>query len=117
MFEFAFFTFALLCAGGIAGALFWGNLFKKVLCLSVFSNSIVMLYVLLGFYEGSSSPIVHSIVELPLKFANPLPSVLMLTAIVVGISVQAIAFALVIRVRKDYGTLEENEILEKIRLD
>jgi multicomponent Na+:H+ antiporter subunit C len=45
-------------------------------------------------------------------YSNPLPSVLMLTAIVVGIATTALALALIVRIREDYGTIEEDEILE-----
>jgi len=48
----------------------------------------------------------------PTIYSNPLPSVLMLTAIVVGIATTALALALIVRIREDYGTIEENEILE-----
>ena len=116
-FQFAFFAFAFLFSMGICGALFWGNLFKKMVCLSIFSSSVIIFYLLLGFYKSSTFPIVHGIIEKAEGFANPLPSVLMLTAIVVGISVQALGFALIIRIKKDFGTLEECKIIEKIRLD
>ena len=48
-------------------------------------------------------------------YSNPIPSVLMLTAIVVGIATTALALALVVRIREDYGTIEEDEILEMDR--
>jgi multicomponent Na+:H+ antiporter subunit C len=116
-FQFAFFTFAFLLSIGLCGALFWGNLFKKMVCLSIFSSSIVIFYLLLGFYKSSNFPIFHGLIENTTGFTNPLPSVLMLTAIVVGISIQALGFALIIRIKKDFGTLEESKIIEKIRLD
>jgi multicomponent Na+:H+ antiporter subunit C len=117
IFEFAFVGFAFLFTIGLCGALFWGNLFKKMLCLSVFSNSIIVFYLLLGYYKNSTFPISHGVIENIANFTNPLPSVLMLTAIVVGISVQALGFALIIRIKKDYRTLEEAEIISKIRAD
>jgi multicomponent Na+:H+ antiporter subunit C len=116
-FEFAFFAFAILFSGGLCGALFWQNIFKKMVCASIFSTSVIIFYLLLGYYKNSSFPIVHHVVESVEGFTNPLPSVLMLTAIVVGISVQSLGFALIIRIKKDFGTLEENEIMEKIHLD
>ena len=116
-FEFAFLAFALLSSLGLLGALFWGNLFKKMLCLSVFSNSIIIFYLLLGYYTHSTSPIKHEVLYSFEGITNPLPSVLMLTAIVVGISIQALGFALIIRIKKEQGTLEEDELLEKIQLD
>lgn len=116
-FEFPFFVFAFLFSAGLCGALFWNNLLKKMLCLSIFSNSIILLYLTLGYYLNSTTPIVHSAVQTLEGITNPLPSVLMLTAIVVGISVQALGFALIIRIKKDYGTLEEGELISKIHLD
>jgi multicomponent Na+:H+ antiporter subunit C len=116
-FQFAFFIFAFLFSASLCGALFWENLFKKMVCLSVFSSSVIIFYLLLGYYTNSSFPIFHDIIETTAGFTNPLPSVLMLTAIVVGISVQALGFALIIRIKKDFGTLEERKIIEKIRLD
>ena len=112
--EFTFFAFAFLFSISLLGAFIWGNLFKKVLCLSVFSNSIIIFYLVLGFYKNSTFPIHHGVVESVQGFTNPLPSVLMLTAIVVGISIQAIAFALVIKTKKEFGTVEEDEILEQL---
>ena len=110
-FQFVFFTFAFLFSAGLCSALMWGNLFKKVLCLAIFSNSIIMFYLILGYYKDSTFPIIHGIPPEGAIYTNPLPSVLMLTAIVVGISIQSIAFALIVRIKKDYGTLEESEIL------
>lgn len=110
-FQFVFVCFAFLFSAGLCGVIFWGNLLKKVICLSVFSNSIVVFYLLLGFNYGSHPAIMHSAPQVIADFTNPLPSVLMLTAIVVGVSVQAIAFSLVIRIKKDFGTLDESKIL------
>ena len=116
-FEFAFFAFALLCSIGLFGALFWGNLLKKMLCLSIFSNAIIIFYLILGYYVNSLPPIQHKVLEFVEGITNPLPSVLMLTAIVVGISIQALGFALIIRIKREYGTLEEDELIQKIHLD
>jgi multicomponent Na+:H+ antiporter subunit C len=116
-FNFALGGFAVLFSIGLCGAILWGNLLKKMVCLSIFSNSIIIFYLLLAYLYGSIPPITHDTPSNLMAFANPLPSVLMLTAIVVGISVQALAFSLVIRIKKDYGTLEEDEIIKKVRLD
>lgn len=115
IFEFGFLAPCMLFAGGLCGALFWDDLFKKVISLSILSSSIIIFYLILGYYNFAQMPINHGEITDVNNFINPLPSVLMLTAIVVGISLQAIAFALIIRVKKDYGTLSEKEILEKIK--
>lgn len=114
-FEFAFFVPCILFAGGLCGALFWNDLFKKVICLGVFTSSVIIFYLVFGYYKLAKMPIFHGEILDVNNFINPLPSVLMLTAIVVGISVQAIAFSLIIRIKKDYGTLNEKEILVKLK--
>lgn len=116
-FNFAVLGFAILFSLGICGAILWGNLFKKMMCLSVFSNSIIIFYLIMGYFYASAPPITHSIPTDLTSITNPLPSVLMLTAIVVGISIQALAFSLLVRIKKDYGSLEESEIMQKINLD
>jgi multicomponent Na+:H+ antiporter subunit C len=116
-FEFAFLVFSMIFSFGLFGALFWGNLFKKMLCISVFSNSIIIFYLIFGYYLDSKAPILHNVINSVEGITNPLPSVLMLTAIVVGVSIQALGFALIIRVKKEQGTLEEDELLAKIELD
>lgn len=114
-FEFAFLAPCILFSAGLCGTLFWHDLFKKVICLGIFTSSIIIFYLIFGYYKFAGMPIFHGEILDVNQFVNPLPSVLMLTAIVVGISIQAIAFSLVIRIKKDYGTLNENEILDKLK--
>ena len=86
------------------------NLVKKVMGLTMMQVSVILLYVAMAKVEGGTAPIVqHGTVD-PI-YSNPLPHVLMLTAIVVGISTTALALALVVRVREGYGTVEEDEIV------
>jgi len=83
------------------------NLIKKLIGLSVFQVSVFLLYITIGVVEGGTAPIVtaaHSV------YSNPLPSVLILTAIVVGVATTSVGFALVVRIREEYGTIEEDEI-------
>ena len=88
-----------------------GNLIKKVMGLSIFQVSVILFYVAIGKVKGGTPPIIpeggHEVV-----YSNPLPHVLMLTAIVVGISTTALALALIVRIQEAYGTVEEDEILE-----
>ena len=85
------------------------NLIKKVMGLNLFQVSVIMFYVALGKVRGGTPPIFPADDGNPL-FSNPLPHVLMLTAIVVGIATTALALALVVRIKEEYGTIEEDEI-------
>ena len=92
-----------------------GHLLKKVIGLNIFQTSVFILYISIGYIEGGTVPIVAGQVvgnTGDLVYANPLPHVLILTAIVVGVSTTALALALIIRIRDAYGTLEENDILK-----
>ncbi|MDR3500429.1 MAG: cation:proton antiporter subunit C [Parvibaculum sp.] len=95
---------------GLYVAIARGNLVKKIVGLNLFQTSVFMLYISMGKVEGGTAPILTG---LPATvYSNPLPHVLILTAIVVGISTTALALALVVRIREAYGTIEEDEILE-----
>ena len=83
------------------------NLIKKVIGLNVFQTSVIMFYILLGKVKGGTAPIRAEGFEV---YSNPLPHVLMLTAIVVGIATTALALGLVVRLHEAYGTIEEDEI-------
>ncbi len=87
-----------------------GNLVKKVVGLNIFQTSVLLLYLSMGKVTGGTAPIVFD-TKSPVTYSNPLPSVLMLTAIVVGVATTALALALIVRIREAYGTVEEDEIL------
>ncbi|MEX0618322.1 MAG: cation:proton antiporter subunit C [Pseudohongiellaceae bacterium] len=87
-----------------------GNLLKKIIGLNLFQTSVFIFYISTGMVEGGATPI---LTEGTVLYSNPLPHVLILTAIVVGISTTAVALALAIRIREAYGTVEEREIQEK----
>ena len=84
-----------------------GNLIKKIIGLIIFQTSIFIFYISIAKITGATAPIIKQGVEL---YSNPLPHVLILTAIVVGISTTALALALVIRIKQAYGSIEEDEI-------
>ncbi len=86
-----------------------GNLVKKVIGLNVFQTSVFLLYISMGKVAGGTAPILTGKPEL---FSNPIPHVLILTAIVVGIATTALGLALVVRIREAYATTEEAEIAE-----
>ena len=83
------------------------NLVKKVVGLNVFQVSVFLFYISMSKVEGGTAPILAEGIEI---YANPLPHVLILTAIVVGVATTALALALVVRIREAYGTIEEDEI-------
>jgi multicomponent Na+:H+ antiporter subunit C len=92
------------------------NLIQKVIGLNIFQVSVFLLYLTMGKVRGGTAPIVMA-GHLPGKtvYSNPLPSVLMLTAIVVGVATTALALALIVRIREAYGSIEEDEIVAKDR--
>jgi multicomponent Na+:H+ antiporter subunit C len=83
------------------------NLIKKVVGLNIFQVSVFVFYISMGKIEGGSAPILDDAVKI---YSNPLPHVLILTAIVVGVATTALALALVVRIKRAYGTIEEDEI-------
>jgi len=84
-----------------------GNLVKKIVGLNVFQVSVFLLYITLGKIKGGTAPILADGIE---AYSNPLPHVLILTAIVVGVATTALGLALVVRIQDAFGTIEEDEI-------
>jgi len=84
-----------------------GNLVKKIAGLSMFQTSVFILYISMGVVQDGTVPILIEGVQ---NYSNPLPHVLILTAIVVGVATTAVALSLVIRINESYGTVEEDEI-------
>ena len=87
-----------------------GNLVKKIVGLNLFQASVFMLYITMGKVKDGTAPILTG--NPNEIYSNPLSHVLILTAIVVGISTTALALALTVRIRESYGTIEEDDILE-----
>lgn len=86
------------------------NLVKKIVGLNIFQTSVFMLYISMGKVTGGTAPIVAEGVT---QYSNPLPHVLILTAIVVGVATTAVGLALIVRIKRAYGTVEENEFDNK----
>ena len=84
-----------------------GHLIKKIVGLNIFQTSVFIFYISVGKVEGGTAPIWQEGIVL---FSNPLPHVLILTAIVVGIATTALGLALTIRLHEAYGTIDEDEI-------
>jgi multicomponent Na+:H+ antiporter subunit C len=89
-----------------------GNMVKKLIGLSIFQTSVYLLYIEPGKITGGTAPIVDPAFTL---YTNPLPHVLILTAIVVGVATLALGLALVARINEAYGTIEEDEIFDRDR--
>ena len=83
------------------------NLVKKIVGLFIFQTSVFILYISMGKVRGGTAPILAEGLH---TYSNPLPHVLILTAIVVGVATTALALALVIRIKEAYGTVNEDEI-------
>ena len=86
------------------------NLVKKIIGLSVFQSGVFLLFIAFGKVAGGSAPILAAGVTL---YSNPLPHVLILTAIVVGVATTALALALAVRIHGEYDSLEEDDIARK----
>ena len=85
------------------------NLIKKILGLNIFQTSVFILYITMGKVSGGTAPIFVEGVE-DVVYSNPIPHVLILTAIVVGVATTSLGLSLVIRIKEAYGTIEEDEI-------
>jgi len=136
-----YFIYVVLLLIGLHGMIAKNNLIKKLIGMSIFQTAIILFYVSVGVKEGATIPIYlpehdphgshashgdenateeagHGPVVLDAGlvkgYANPLPHVLMLTAIVVGVATLGLALALCLRIYQGYGTIEEDEILAKI---
>jgi len=83
------------------------NLIKKLAGLAMFQTAVILFYVSMGKVTGGTVPIMSTDYTV---YSNPLPQVLMLTAIVVGVATTAVGFALVIRIKEAYDTVEEDQI-------
>ncbi|MEM8769498.1 MAG: cation:proton antiporter subunit C [Pseudomonadota bacterium] len=113
---FNYWVFAILLMIGFYAVIAKVNLIKKLIGLSLFQSAVFLLYITMGRIEGGTAPIYKAEAYLAETitglYANPLPQVLILTAIVVGISTLALGLGLVVRIREEYGTIEETEIAE-----
>ena len=86
-----------------------GNLVKKLIGLSIFQTSVFMLYISMGKIADATAPILIDGAE-GQTYSNPIPHVLILTAIVVGVATTALGLSLVVRINEAFGTIEEDEL-------
>jgi multicomponent Na+:H+ antiporter subunit C len=107
----AYVVFALLAGIGLFVLVDDDSLVKKVLGLNLFQTGVFLFFIAAAYRTGSRAPLLSG----PGPYANPLPHVLILTAIVVGVSVTAVALALVVRLVDEHGTVSESAIREAHR--
>lgn len=99
---------------GIYGIMTKKNLIRKLMAMNIMQVSVIFFYVTLAFKIGGTIPIKIPGVDNVDAYINPLPHALMLTAIVVSLSITGVALALMIRVQKNYNTIEEDELLRRM---
>ncbi|HSQ09600.1 MAG TPA: cation:proton antiporter subunit C [Burkholderiaceae bacterium] len=107
--HFSYAVTIFLMIAGLFIVIARGNLIKKLVGLGIFQTSVYLLYVAPGKLIGGTAPIVSDAFTV---YSNPLPHVLILTAIVVGVATLALGLALVVRIREAYSSIEEDEILD-----
>ncbi|MDZ4254643.1 MAG: cation:proton antiporter subunit C [Sulfuritalea sp.] len=106
--HFSYIVTVLLMVAGLFIVIARGNLIKKLIGLSVFQTSVYLLYIAPGKLIGGTAPILAPQFSV---YSNPLPHVLILTAIVVGVATLALGLAIAVRIREAYDSIEEDEIL------
>ena len=107
--HFSYWITIFIAIAGLYIVIARGNLIKKLVGLGIFQTSVYLLYIAPGKLIGGTAPIIDGQFTL---YSNPLPHVLILTAIVVGVATLALGLSLVVRIREAYGSIEEDEILE-----
>lgn len=116
MSNYPYFLSTLLVAIGMWGMLARRNLMKKLIGMTIFQTAIIMLFICISYKSGGTVPtIVEGAAPGALTYVNPLPHVLMLTAIVVMVATSGVALAIIILVHRRYHTLDEREILERMK--
>ena len=118
-----YWAFIVLTMIGLYAIVIKNNLVKKIIGMSIFQTAIIVFYVSIGAKEHATIPIIahghgHGAVEAAIDaahYANPLPHVLMLTAIVVSVGTLGVALAICLGIYRRYNSLEEDEIQEQLQ--
>ena len=107
-----YWLFIILMLSGLFIVVSRGNLIKKIVGLNIFQTSVFMFYISIGKISGGTAPILldKAAGKTDVLYSNPLPHVLILTAIVVGVATTALGLALTVRINKAYGSINEDEI-------
>lgn len=108
--HYNYFITIFLMVSGLYIVIARGNMIKKLIGLSLFQTSVYLLYLSAGKIVGGTPPIYDPAFKV---YSNPLPHVLILTAIVVGVATLSLGLALVVRINEAYGTVEEDEIFSE----
>lgn len=108
--HFTYFITIFLMVAGLFTVISRTNLIKKLVGLGIFQTSVYLLYIAPAKLIGGTAPILSDAFTV---YSNPLPHVLILTAIVVGVATLALGLALVVRIREAYDTTEEDDILKR----
>ena len=106
--HFTYFVTVFLMVAGLFIVIARGNLIRKLVGLGIFQTSVYLLYIAPGKLVGGTAPILSDAFTM---YSNPLPHVLILTAIVVGVATLALGLALAVRIREAYDSIEEDEVL------
>lgn len=107
---FNYWIVIVLMMAGLYIVMSSGHLVKKIIGLNIFQTSVFIFFISMGKVAGGTAPILKDGMSV---FSNPLPHVLILTAIVVGVATTALGLAISVRVYEAYGTVEEDEIAAK----
>ncbi len=117
--KYNYWLYIILMMIGLYAMIAKNNLVKKLVGMNIFQTAIILFYISIGYKTGKTLPIIqaghgehggHGAVIHAMDYINPLPHVLMLTAIVVSVATFGVAMALCVRVYKEYNTLEEDEL-------
>ncbi len=106
--HYNYYVTIFLMVAGLYIVIARGNMIKKLVGLGLFQTSVYLLYLAPGRIIGGTAPIYDKNYEV---YSNPLPHVLMLTAIVVGVATTSLGLALIVRIREEFDTIEEDELL------
>jgi len=106
-----YWVFAVLLMIGFYAVIAKTNLIKKLIGLSIFQSAVFLMYISMDKVEGGTAPILKPEM-IDLIYSNPLPQVLILTAIVVGVATLALGLAIVVRINERYGSIEEHDLLD-----
>ena len=110
-----YFLIVALLVIGIYGMLGKTNLIKKIIGMNIFQTAIFLFYIAGAAKDGASVPVIEPTLGVdPVMYINPLPHLLILTAIVVGISITGVALAMLINIRRHYPSLDEKSLLEEM---
>lgn len=114
--RYTYLLFAILLAVGLYMVVASPNLVKKIIGLNLFQTAIFLFFVSTAYVAGGSAPVIPPEASAYDPYASPLPHVIVLTAIVVGVALTAVGLALVVRIYTEYGTLRE-DVLREVRSD